>query len=176
MSAIVAYAVIPIYVESQKRTARLSASSLRRLVGTWRLTHPGEDCPDVARLRTDKLIDSESSSSDPWGSPYAIKCPEDDVVVMSSGPDKRAGTGDDIVVPGGIGPQLFEGGTTYYILASHYPVASGGGPAITQYQIRIDGPSVPPQNDLCGGAEVLPGAGPFPRLSSTVSELQKRQG
>ena len=108
MSTVVAYAVLPIYIESQKKTARLSASSLRRLVGTWRLTHPGEDCPNVARLRTDKLIDGESSSSDPWGSPYAIKCPDDDVVVMSSGPDKKAGTDDDIVVPAGIAPQFLD--------------------------------------------------------------------
>ena len=108
MSAIVAYAVIPMYIESQKKTARLSASSLRRLVGTWRLTHSGEECPNVARLRTDKLIDGESSSNDPWGSPYVIKCPEDDVVVASSGPDKKQGTEDDIVVPAGTALQVLD--------------------------------------------------------------------
>jgi general secretion pathway protein G len=99
IATVVAYAVIPIYGESQKKTARLSASSLRRLVGIWRMGHPGDECPNVARLRADKMIDGESSSNDPWGSPYAIKCPEDDVVVVSPGPDKKEGTADDIVVP-----------------------------------------------------------------------------
>jgi len=74
--------------------------------------------------------------------------------------------------PSVIGPQLFQGGVTYYILASHYPVASGGGAPITQYQIRIEGPSGPPPNDLCQGAEVLPGAGPFPWLSSIANDVR----
>jgi hypothetical protein len=31
--------------------------------------------------------------------PYKIECSEDDITVMSSGPDKKFGTADDIRVP-----------------------------------------------------------------------------
>lgn len=63
----------------------------------------------------------------------------------------------------------FLGGVTYYILASHYPTASGGGSPIQQYQIRIEPPPAPP-NDTCFGAEVVPAAGPFPYLTVLVPD------
>jgi prepilin-type N-terminal cleavage/methylation domain-containing protein len=99
MAATVAFAVIPIYVDHQKKIAKQSASSLRLVVGTWRMSHYGEDCPDFARLRADKIVDRESSDHDPWGSPYVIRCADDDVTVISAGPDKKMGTADDIVAP-----------------------------------------------------------------------------
>ena len=99
LSAVVAFAVIPMWIETQKKTARLNASSLRRLAGAWRLNHVGEECPTFARLRADRLLDQESNPNDPWGSPYSIVCTEDDVTVVSPGPDKKAGTADDIVAP-----------------------------------------------------------------------------
>jgi len=100
LTAVVAFAVVPMYRESQKKTARLSAASLRRLAGTWKLNHSGEECPDFAGLRKEKLIDQESSATDPWGSPYVINCVDDDIVVVSAGPDKKTGTADDITAPG----------------------------------------------------------------------------
>ena len=99
LSTVVAFAVVPIYRTSQKRTARLNASSLRRVAGAWRMSHLGDECPDFARLRADNLIDRESSIQDPWGSNYGILCTEDDVTVFSPGPDKKVGTEDDIVAP-----------------------------------------------------------------------------
>jgi prepilin-type N-terminal cleavage/methylation domain-containing protein len=45
ISTIVAFAVIPLYVDHQKKVARQSASSLRLIIGTWRMSHYGEDCP-----------------------------------------------------------------------------------------------------------------------------------
>jgi hypothetical protein len=45
------------------------------------------------------MVDRQSSPRDPWGSEYAIECEEDDVTVKSRGPDRAAGTPDDIVVP-----------------------------------------------------------------------------
>jgi len=99
LSTVVAFAVIPMYVASQKRTARLSASSLRHGVGAWRVSHLGEQCPDFARLRADKAVDRESNPQDPWGSDYVIICADDDVTVVSLGPDKKIGTEDDIIAP-----------------------------------------------------------------------------
>ena len=101
LSAVVAFAVIPMYVESQKKAARLSASSLRRVAGTWRLNHTEEECPKYERLLADKLVDGEGNANDPWGTPYLIACSADDVIVVSLGPDRKLGTSDDIVVPKG---------------------------------------------------------------------------
>ena len=99
MAAVVAFAVIPLFVDHQKKLAKQSASSLRLLVNAWRFNHLGEDCPDFARLRADKIVDRESSARDPWGSAYMISCAEDDVTVVSPGPDRKLGTEDDIIAP-----------------------------------------------------------------------------
>jgi prepilin-type N-terminal cleavage/methylation domain-containing protein len=101
ISTVVAFAAIQIYVDHQKKIARQSVSSLRHLAGTWRMGHSGEDCPDFARLTADKIVDRESSSHDPWGSPYVIRCVDDDITVLSAGPDKKVGTEDDIIAPTG---------------------------------------------------------------------------
>jgi general secretion pathway protein G len=47
----------------------------------------------------DKQIDTASKTDDPWGTAYKIACTEDEVTVSSSGPDKKEGTADDIIVP-----------------------------------------------------------------------------
>jgi general secretion pathway protein G len=98
LSSIIAFAVVSHGIEARKRTAKLSASSLRHAASVWRLNH-AEECPDFARLRSDRILDKESSPFDPWGSPYSIACAEDDVTVFSAGPDKQLGTADDIVAP-----------------------------------------------------------------------------
>jgi general secretion pathway protein G len=99
MATIVAFAVIPLYADHQKKVALESASSLRLLVGTWRMNHFGEECPTFTRLRTDKVADRGSGAKDPWGSDFIIRCDDDDVTVTSPGPDRKLGTADDIVAP-----------------------------------------------------------------------------
>lgn len=59
-------------------------------------------CPTVQQVleltpepaRTDMLMDT--NGIDPWGTPYQIECDHDKVHVSSMGPDKQAGTSDDI--------------------------------------------------------------------------------
>ncbi len=100
IAAVAAIAGINMWRDSQKKTAKLNASELRHAAGVWKLSHPGEECPTVARLRADKIVDKESNTADPWGSPYSIVCTEDDdITVISAGPDKKIGTPDDIVAP-----------------------------------------------------------------------------
>jgi general secretion pathway protein G len=101
MAAVVGFAVIPIYKDSQKKAAKMNASELRKVAGQWRMTHVSEECPDFARLHADRLVDKESNAKDPWGSPYTIVCADDDITVFSPGPDKKIGTEDDIVAPTG---------------------------------------------------------------------------
>src|SRR5262245_62143827 len=61
-------------------------------------------------------------------------------------------------------------GTTYYILNHQFdqPAPTVGNTAV---QIRISLPAGPPANDLCGGAETIPGAGPFPYLTTLTTDI-----
>lgn len=54
-------------------------------------------------------------------------------------------------------------GTTYYILAYNYGTTVFG-----NVQLYIQPNPAPPPNDLCAGAQVIPGGGPFPYLTTTV--------
>ena len=60
-------------------------------------------CPTVQQImdlttpesaRTDLLMDT--NGIDPWGTQYQVECDHDKVHVFSMGPDKQAGTADDI--------------------------------------------------------------------------------
>jgi hypothetical protein len=59
-------------------------------------------CPTVQQVLGSSLepIKSElqqaTNGIDPWGMPYQLECDKDQVRVFSMGPDKQAGTGDDI--------------------------------------------------------------------------------
>jgi uncharacterized repeat protein (TIGR01451 family) len=61
-------------------------------------------------------------------------------------------------------------GTTYFILAHKFdtPAPTAGNTAV---QLRISVPAGPPVNDLCGGAETIPGAGPFPYLTALTGDV-----
>jgi hypothetical protein len=99
LTAAVAFAVIPMWGDMQKKTARLNAAALRRIAGNFRMGHSGEECPTFAQLRAERLVDKGTDPTDPWGSPYEIICADDDVTVVSPGPDKKTGTADDIIAP-----------------------------------------------------------------------------
>lgn len=59
-------------------------------------------CPTVQQVLALNLeplkseLQKETTGVDPWGTPYRIQCDGDHVLVISLGPDKRAGTADDI--------------------------------------------------------------------------------
>jgi general secretion pathway protein G len=99
IATIVAFSAFQAAMDAKRQTARLSASALRRAAAVWRLNHPDDECPTFARLRADKVVDREASPADPWGSPYLIRCGDDDVTALSPGPDRRLGTPDDIIAP-----------------------------------------------------------------------------
>jgi len=64
-------------------------------------------------------------------------------------------------------------GTTYYIVAWSYgtavPLPGAGDVQLQVVQNPPPGPA--PPNDLCDGAEVIPGAGPFPYLTSITTDI-----
>jgi hypothetical protein len=47
----------------------------------------------------DHVVDSASKLTDSWDQPFHIECDDDETYVWSAGPDRVAGTADDIRVP-----------------------------------------------------------------------------
>ena len=92
---------LPRYRDAQKSGAETGARVSRAAVQNWQATNNESSCPTISQLVQEKHLDPGANTSDPWGSAYAVSCTEDDVVVVSAGPDKKKGTKDDIVVPKG---------------------------------------------------------------------------
>jgi general secretion pathway protein G len=99
LSSGVAVFVMPKLKEAQVSTAKTSAQVLRRAVQDWQRVNAELSCPAMTQLVDGKHIDSTSSTDDPWGMPWAFSCTDDEIFVQSTGPDKKAGTEDDISVP-----------------------------------------------------------------------------
>lgn len=99
----VAVVAMPRMREAQVKTAETAARTVRNAVNQWRLSNNDYGtCPTVSSLIQDKQLDSGQNTDDPWGSPFQINCVDDEVVVVSPGPDKKMGTKDDITVPKGV--------------------------------------------------------------------------
>jgi general secretion pathway protein G len=98
ISTTVVVAVIPKFRGAQIETASQSAREIRNAVTRYR-ARGTDQCPTVAQLVSEKEIDTASKIDDPWGSAFKIECGDDEVWVMSNGPDKKEGTADDISVP-----------------------------------------------------------------------------
>jgi general secretion pathway protein G len=95
----VAVVAVPKYQESQKNQAKIDARTIHPVAEKYRVDHPGEPCPTVELLRDKKELSAASKITDPWDTPYKILCGDEDVSVMSLGPDKKEGTNDDIRIP-----------------------------------------------------------------------------
>jgi general secretion pathway protein G len=95
----VAVVAVPKYAEAQKKQAQTDARTIHPAAEKYRVDHPGDQCPTVELLRDKKELSQASKITDPWDSPYKILCGEEDVAVMSFGPDKKENTADDIRVP-----------------------------------------------------------------------------
>ncbi len=54
-------------------------------------------CPaSLEQLKADGQLSPASKTTDPWGTPYSLRC-DRDVKITSFGPDKTEGTADDVV-------------------------------------------------------------------------------
>ena len=69
--------------------------------GEWSQSHPDKACPEKLEDLTGYL--HLASTEDPWGQPYKMYCGQNlpagakgGLAVLSTGPDGRAGTDDDI--------------------------------------------------------------------------------
>ena len=95
----VAVVAVPKYQEAQKKQAQTDARTIHPAAEKYRVDHPGEGCPTVELLRDKNELSKASKITDPWESPYKIICGDEDVAVLSLGPDKKEGTADDIRIP-----------------------------------------------------------------------------
>ena len=95
----VAFFALPQYQKAQVKTAKSAAQIMRQAVSQWQATNNETTCPTMSQLVQEKLLDPGQTTNDPWGQPFSMSCSEEGVVVLSSGPDKKKGTKDDIVVP-----------------------------------------------------------------------------
>lgn len=95
----VAFYALPRFKESQVKSAETGARVIRQAVQSWQMSTGESSCPTVSQLVQDKQLDPAANTNDPWGQAYSLNCTEDDVIVTSSGPDKKKGTKDDISVP-----------------------------------------------------------------------------
>jgi general secretion pathway protein G len=94
----VAVVAIPKYAESQKNQAKIDARTIHPVAEKYKVDHPGV-CPTVEQLRAEKELSAASKITDPWDTPYQIRCQDDDIYITSFGPDKKEGTPDDIRIP-----------------------------------------------------------------------------
>ncbi len=95
----VAVFALPRYKEAQVKTARMAAQTIRSAVHQWQLNNGDSACPTVSQLVEEKYLDKGTTTVDPWNQAFTITCTEADVVVSSSGPDKKKGSPDDVTVP-----------------------------------------------------------------------------
>jgi general secretion pathway protein G len=95
----VAVFALPRFQDSQKKTAEAGARTVRMAVQQWQAANNETSCPTISQLIQDKQLDSAQNTNDPWGQAYNLNCSDDEVTVMSNGPDKKKGTKDDIAVP-----------------------------------------------------------------------------
>jgi len=90
-------------VQSQKKAnlnlASIACNNVRDATIKWRAWHPGEDCPTMDQLKSEKVLDTGFNVKDPWGKPYGLSCDADEITCTSAGPDRKEGTEDDIHVP-----------------------------------------------------------------------------
>jgi general secretion pathway protein G len=95
----VAFYALPKYKEAQIKSAETGARVIRTAVQSWQASSNETSCPTISQLVQDKQIDPGTSSNDPWGQAYTLTCTDDEVTIISSGPDKKKGTKDDIRMP-----------------------------------------------------------------------------
>jgi len=95
----VAVVAVPKFAEAQKKQAQTDARTIHPAAEKYRVDHPSDGCPTVELLREKKELSQSSKLTDPWDTPYKVVCSEEDVVIVSFGPDKKENTADDIRIP-----------------------------------------------------------------------------
>lgn len=92
----VVWLVVPRCRGSPIEDARTDAMAVRSAVELYVAQSPGGPCPTMADLTRERILSTSTRTDDPWGEPFRITCVADEIVVWSTGPDRRPGTADDV--------------------------------------------------------------------------------
>jgi general secretion pathway protein G len=95
----VAVYAVPKFKEAAAKSSKIDATTLQPIADKYRGEHPGDECPTVQMLKDKKEISGTSKILDAWDHPYLVECEADETYIRSWGPDGKANTEDDIVVP-----------------------------------------------------------------------------
>lgn len=96
IAAAVGAAVIPRFLETQDKAARIDAETIRGAAEQFLGTHVGEGCPTVDALVEARILSSRRRTTDPWGHEFRLDCVDGEVDVVSAGADGEFGTDDDV--------------------------------------------------------------------------------
>lgn len=101
ISAAVTVGIMKIVERQKIALTRTNGETLRGAVKMWRATETdAAGCPSVPTLIADGMLDrGKSAKADAWGQPWVIQCDDSDATIVSTGPDQRLHTEDDIEVP-----------------------------------------------------------------------------
>jgi hypothetical protein len=77
--------------------AKTQLNTVRSATLVWRSGHP--ECPSIAQLKADSILDSSFNDKDPWGNLIELTCESDEIIARTAGPDRKKGTDDDIQIP-----------------------------------------------------------------------------
>jgi general secretion pathway protein G len=97
----VAFFALPQFNKAKISTAEGAARVIRQAAQQWQATNNETGCPTMSQLVQDKLLDTGQNTADPWGQAFVLTCSDEDVTVISGGPDKKKGTKDDVIIPKG---------------------------------------------------------------------------
>jgi len=99
ISGAVAVAVYKHKITADISVTHTNARTIRLGVKSWWVSHDSATCPTVRTLVSDGELDKGKVGKDVWQQPWRLKCEDNDVTVISNGPDKLPDTEDDIREP-----------------------------------------------------------------------------
>jgi general secretion pathway protein G len=88
------FAIVPQITKARVKQTSADAKAVASAAELF-LTE-NDDCPDVEKLVSEKILDKKKNTKDAWGNDFTIECDEDGATVKSAGPDEQMGTEDDI--------------------------------------------------------------------------------
>ncbi len=95
IAAAVGMAVLPALERRRARQARSDAMTVRSAAEMYLAEDPSADCPTMEDLVSAHIINSATNTTDPWGSPFTIRCDGTEITVTSEGLSEHGGGDDD---------------------------------------------------------------------------------
>ncbi len=92
----VGVAVLPQLRRAREDQTRSDAQQVQSAAVLYFGQQPSADCPTVADLMEEGLLDRSRRTTDAWDHDFVIECEGDDIWVLSAGADGQMGTEDDI--------------------------------------------------------------------------------